>query len=608
MSELKHGFGAAKMNKDADERTVPNGEYRDALNVQIVTSDGSNVGTLQTLLGNSDSNIISSFQGTLSPYAKCVGSVADEANNKIYYFVNDHNGYTDYIFEYNVSDSTLKPLIVDKWRVVAAISQASLASAAGPATKLYISDGGNTSGNYTNVRPGMIIAGLFSGGVLVNNSDQIIVNKMKHVVNHWEVYMDDLLGDSILYDASGLESTSGYIGFTADKALDFEGEMITGINVVDNTIYWTDGSSEPKKININNVQTDASGLYHTKFLVKVDDTIITHGGAATHIDFRENPDYMKEQHLTVIKKSPLCPPTLLLSDTSNSNFTSTGATSVLSSSINEFFVDENDSSLDVGSVKNIVFLSSQKPDYKKGDLILLSRTNDFVAIDEFDNYEVMVEILDYNGSSAISSSLGDAKIKIVYILSSLDGQLFSAPETFNTMLKRENPLYEFKFPRFAYRYKYQDNQYSCYSPFSEPAFLPGKFDYKPKDGYNLGMVNTLRSLYICDFLPDSDTLPTDVVEVDILYKESNTNNVYTVKTIKHGDAEWVAKGTSMVTFNSGYARTKGALLITSEMVRAAIASNQLLRPWDNVPRTAKAQEMVGNRIVYANYKQNYNLK
>ena len=43
------------------------------------------------------------------------------------------------------------------------------------------------------------------------------------------------------------------------------------------------------------------------------------------------------------------------------------------------------------------------------------------------------------------------------------------------------------------------------------------------------------------------------------------------------------------------------------MVRSAVAANQLLRPWDNVPRAAKAQEIVGNRIVYANYLQNYNL-
>ena len=43
------------------------------------------------------------------------------------------------------------------------------------------------------------------------------------------------------------------------------------------------------------------------------------------------------------------------------------------------------------------------------------------------------------------------------------------------------------------------------------------------------------------------------------------------------------------------------------MVRSSVASNQLLRPWDNVPKSAKAQTIMGNRIVYANYKQNYNL-
>ena len=52
MPELKHGFGAAKMNKDADERIVPNGEYRDALNIEIVTSESSDTGSMQTLLGN----------------------------------------------------------------------------------------------------------------------------------------------------------------------------------------------------------------------------------------------------------------------------------------------------------------------------------------------------------------------------------------------------------------------------------------------------------------------------------------------------------------------------------------------------------------------------
>ena len=110
-----------------------------------------------------------------------------------------------------------------------------------------------------------------------------------------------------------------------------------------------------------------------------------------------------------------------------------------------------------------------------------------------------------------------------------------------------------------------------------------------------------------DFVTDEDTIPKDVTEIDILYKESNSTNVYTVKTIKYGDSEWIANGSDTSVDTSGDARTTGRIQITSEMVRATVASNQLLRPWDNVPRKAKAQEIVGNRIVYANYLQNYNL-
>ena len=122
------------------------------------------------------------------------------------------------------------------------------------------------------------------------------------------------------------------------------------------------------------------------------------------------------------------------------------------------------------------------------------------------------------------------------------------------------------------------------------------------------MVNNLRSLYVMDFVPDEDTMPKDVIAVDILYKESNTNNIYIVKTIEFEDEEWLARGSDINTNAGDFARTKGALLITSEMVKSAIESNQILRPWDNVPRSAKAQEIVGNRLVYANYLQNYNLR
>ena len=72
-------FASGKMNKDMDERTVPNGEYRDALNIEVLTSNDSNQGVAQTLLGNTfiSNNLV-------PPGSTCVGSIADNKNDKIY--------------------------------------------------------------------------------------------------------------------------------------------------------------------------------------------------------------------------------------------------------------------------------------------------------------------------------------------------------------------------------------------------------------------------------------------------------------------------------------------------------------------------------------------
>ena len=47
MAEIKHNFAGGKMNKDVDERLVPNGEYRDAMNIQVSTSEGADVGAIE---------------------------------------------------------------------------------------------------------------------------------------------------------------------------------------------------------------------------------------------------------------------------------------------------------------------------------------------------------------------------------------------------------------------------------------------------------------------------------------------------------------------------------------------------------------------------------
>ncbi|GAG57912.1 unnamed protein product, partial [marine sediment metagenome] len=76
-------------NKSIDERLVPQGEYIDALNVRLGSTEGTEVGAVENSKGNTE--VVSlNFKGSpLSSEAKCIGAYEDGANETIYWFVND---------------------------------------------------------------------------------------------------------------------------------------------------------------------------------------------------------------------------------------------------------------------------------------------------------------------------------------------------------------------------------------------------------------------------------------------------------------------------------------------------------------------------------------
>ena len=114
MPELKNLFNRGRMNKDLDERLVPNGEYRNALNVEVVSSEDSNIGSLQTIMGNVDlsTNLIDPY-GILDGY--CVASIVDEQNDKLYWLIAG-NG-KDIIAEYDYATKAVAPVVVDIYPV-----------------------------------------------------------------------------------------------------------------------------------------------------------------------------------------------------------------------------------------------------------------------------------------------------------------------------------------------------------------------------------------------------------------------------------------------------------------------------------------------------------
>jgi len=66
MANVQNSFIKSKLNKDLDARLVPNGEYRDAKNVQVSRSEGPNVGSLENVLGNQEVLNLSNITGDYS--------------------------------------------------------------------------------------------------------------------------------------------------------------------------------------------------------------------------------------------------------------------------------------------------------------------------------------------------------------------------------------------------------------------------------------------------------------------------------------------------------------------------------------------------------------
>ena len=200
MAEIQNNFIKSKMNKDLDDRLVPSGEYRDALNIAISRSEGDDVGALETILGNE-----LSFDEE-NKYT-CIGLFSDNNNNKIYYFV------TNYIDSSSSGISNFAPL-----------------------------------GAHCSIR----------------------------------VYDTKLNQRTILVQGSFLNFSSR--------------SQITGVNIVENLLFWTDNRNQPRKINIDNAVAFPAAPPQS--------------GRSTSVNVPQ-PYYTKEDQISVAKYYPYTPISLM---------------------------------------------------------------------------------------------------------------------------------------------------------------------------------------------------------------------------------------------------------------------------------------------------------
>tara|TARA_Y100000401_G_scaffold10232_1_gene6966 strand:+ start:3614 stop:7474 length:3861 start_codon:yes stop_codon:yes gene_type:complete len=182
MPEIKKVFVRGKMNQDLDERLVPRGEYREGQNIQVSNSEDDDVGAVENVLGNK----LAYSTALANVGDECIGYYVDVANNRIFWFT------TDYSEE----------------------SEADIISMPRAATNKKMA-------------------------IIMKNGDQ---------------------EPQIL--VSGL-----FLNFNKKF-------LITGVNVIDNYLYWTDNYNQPRYIDINKADSQhpnyaGAGYYNCEDKISV---------------------------------------------------------------------------------------------------------------------------------------------------------------------------------------------------------------------------------------------------------------------------------------------------------------------------------------------------
>lgn len=148
---------------------------------------------------------------------------------------------------------------------------------------------------------------------------------------------------------------------------------------------------------------------------------------------------------------------------------------------------------------------------------------------------------------------------------------------------------ETKFLSFSYRYKYTNGEFSALSPFSLFAFMPSSFSWDYNSGVNNSMFNNFSKVAIT-----FDTGSEYITDVEVIVKESGSNTAYIIDSFNKTNESWADDSSQSIDFSN------------SKIYRA-LSSDQLTRVYDNVPIKAGTLELIGNRIVFGNYTEGYNI-
>ena len=556
MPQTINTFVKSKMNKDLDDRLLSNGEYRDAQNVNVSRSEGEDVGALENVLGNT---LLSDFGLSAIPGLEIIGFLADEVNNRAFFMAT----------------------------------------------------------NYTDP------------------SSNQLDNSAPFGVNCYILMRDNK------------NSTSSIL--VQGRFLNFsKTHHIYGIDLIEDLLFWTDNRNQPRKINVTKAIADGS-FYNSEDLIsvakyypyeamdlytKVD---VTTTGAASSLEFKVSDDDLAKLNPGMILLRNHANPSEFLAfieritqpssgvngivylnkNTSPSLTGSGGDTLTFISpglqNASDFWLPPSCTAVYQGQASTSpsrIDLSNVSGEMPKIGMRLTNPNNR--GVNSYTS-NLLVNSLVNSSNSLATVELNVTDINTNYNYSVGDIIEFSSVNGYaKSNWPGDSEFLKDKFVRFAYRFKYEDGEYSLISPFTQPAFVPkqqGYFIDKPSANNVQEYLtqeevagsstivsffeNNVNNVFLSINTPFQVRRMADsfgITEIDILYKESDSLAVRVLETIPVTDSSITGNATNIYTYN-----------YQSRKPFRTLPNREATRVFDKVPVRAMSQSIVGNRVVYGNF-------
>ena len=374
---------------------------------------------------------------------------------------------------------------------------------------------------------------------------------------------------------------------------------ITGVNILEDLLYFTDNRNQPRVINVTLAESNFVALNNQYYTIEEQISVAKYNPYQS-IQLYKESSISNEYETTMYDVVSLYYPDGGLGSLNTDAATGQSNLQILKAGF------QGDIVTSMGGAGGTAGVKVGRRDKSTGVITDTGLTVNFSS-DQTTYWQVGL-------SGSITGTLIDKDDEEI---------VFSFNPYYNPDYNGDKDYLRDRFVRFAYRFKFIDGEYSIMSPFTQECFIP------KQDGYFMTKQNPLPSGTEIEESPpldiqdEEDTYRSTVVEfmenkvnkiilriplpysplqtqsilhveeIDILFKESDSNIINVIETVEISRVQ--AQTTESVYEYEYQSRKPYKVLPSSETTRT----------YDKVPVRALAQEVISNRIVYGNFENKH---